>query len=225
MALVDVILCEKHISYGWEMWSTPINNHNECKRNPEQQYKQQESNVDVRKQREEFVEETKNKVSDNGKSNNNDEKIKDKEGKSSDFNMNKEWISTGSFFRTAKRKDISNNKIKTNNGVNMYQVLDDYDELLQMFHLKEENNSTVSTNIKIHQITSEKNDWEERYEVEAMIVQALQEHLKSLESDYKKIIKESDIKMQCLKKEKQDIHTKWHKSHKKWRWISCKLKI
>ena len=40
----------------------------------------------------------------------------------------------------------------------MYQVLDDFDELYQMMQLKEEiNQSEVSINIVIHEITNEKN--------------------------------------------------------------------
>ena len=37
-----------------------------------------------------------------------------------------------------------------------------------------------------------KNDWEERCEVEKMIVEALQKYLTSLEQDYHNIVKQSD---------------------------------
>ena len=38
MALVDLILCEKYMSYGWEMQSALMNKYNECESNPETQY-------------------------------------------------------------------------------------------------------------------------------------------------------------------------------------------
>ena len=54
-------------------------------------------------------------------------------------------------------------------------------------------------------ITKEIDDWEERYEVEAMTAETLQENLKSLEQDYKTIAKESDERMQRVKKEKHKL--------------------
>ena len=68
--------------------------------------------------------------------------------------------------------------------------------------------------IKIHQIASEKNDWEERYEVEEMTAETLKEYLILLEWDYQNIAKESDDKIQYLKKEKYDVYMRWYKSYK-----------
>ena len=108
---------------------------------------------------------------------------------------NDEWISSGKFFKKIKKKDNEKNNSKpvAKNGTNMCQVLDDYEELAQMMQLKEDNQDNVSSRIRLHQITSEKNDLEEKYEVEAMTVDALQECLTSLELDYQHIVKETGI--------------------------------
>ena len=66
----------------------------------------------------------------------------------------------------------------------MHQVLDDFDELLQMLQLQEDNHSKVLSNIKIYQLKSEKNYQEKRYEVQVMTAEILQEYLISLEQDY-----------------------------------------
>ena len=80
--------------------------------------------------------------------------------------------------------------------------------------MKEDNHANVSFRLKIHQIASEKNEWEERCEVEAMTVDMLQEHLTSLELDYQRIARETDDKIQCLQKEKHEVHKNWHKAKK-----------
>ena len=129
---------------------------------------------------------------------------------------NDEWISSGKFFKKVKKKDNEKNNSKpvAKNGANMHQVLDDYEELAQMMQLKEDNQDNVSSRIRLHQITSEKNDLEEKCEVEAMTVDALQEHLTSLELDYQHIVKETDEKIQCLKIEKHNVHKKLHSAMK-----------
>ena len=127
-----------------------------------------------------------------------------------------EWISSGKFFAKVRKKDNEKDNCKsvTKIDANRYRVLDDYDELLQMTQLKEDNHDNVSSRIRLHQITSEKNDWEERYEVEAMTVDTLQKYLKSLELDYQHTAKETDEKLQCLKREKHDIHKSWYSAKK-----------
>ena len=66
----------------------------------------------------------------------------------------------------------------------------------------------------MQKITMERDDWEDRYEVEAMTVEALQELLKSLEKDYQQIVQESDKKTQHMKNEKHEVHKRWHQSQK-----------
>ena len=83
-----------------------------------------------------------------------------------------------------------------------------------MMQMKEDNQTNVSSQLKIHQITSEKNEWQERYEVEAMTVDTLQKYLESLELDYQHIAKENDEKIQWLKKEKHEIHKSLHSAKK-----------
>ena len=49
--------------------------------------------------------------------------------------------------------------------------------------------SKVETKIEIHEIINEKDEWEEKCKIEAMIVETLQEYLISLEQDYHGIVK------------------------------------
>ena len=73
-----------------------------------------------------------------------------------------EWISSRKFFAKVRKKDNEKDNCKSVAKIdaNQYQVLDDYDELLQMTQLKEDNHDNVSSRIRLHQIASEKNDWE-----------------------------------------------------------------
>ena len=69
----------------------------------------------------------------------NDYKGRDKE----------EWISSGKFCtKVMKKKD--NGKPVTKKKENMHTVLEDYDELLEMIQLKEDNCADVSSCIKLH---------------------------------------------------------------------------
>ena len=73
--------------------------------------------------------------------------------------------------------------------------------------------NTLST-IAIKKITMERDDWEDRYEVEARTIEALQELLKSLDKDYQQIVQESDKKTQHMKNEKHEVHKRWYQSQK-----------
>ena len=68
--------------------------------------------------------------------------------------------------------------------------------------------------IAIQELTKEKDAIEERYDIEVMTVEALQEYLKSLEKDHQNIIQESEKQIQRLKKEKHELQVKWFKSQK-----------
>ena len=47
-----------------------------------------------------------------------------------------------------------------------------------------------------------------------MTVDTLQKYLKSLELDYQHTVKETDEKLQCLKREKHDVHKRWYSAKK-----------
>ena len=59
-------------------------------------------------------------------------------------------------------------------------------------------------------MTAKENDLVESYEVEMMIVDALQEYLKIVEQDYSKLVKEGDIKIQQLKEERDQLKLREH---------------
>ena len=63
-------------------------------------------------------------------------------------------------------------------------------------------------------ITAKENNLVESYEVEIMMVDALQEYLKLVEQDYSKLVKEGDIKLQQLKGEKHQLKLREHYQQK-----------
>ena len=85
-----------------------------------------------------------------------------------------EWISSGKFF--TKNNNSKDKGKQTQKDTNRYQVLDDFEEVYKMMQLQE---NKISSNIAIHELKKEKEELEERYDIEEMTTDALQAYLKS----------------------------------------------
>ena len=75
--------------------------------------------------------------------------------------------------------------------------------------------NTTSLRKTIQELTEDKQNIEEQCDIEVLTVQALQDYLASLETDYQHVIQGSDKDIQRLKKEKQELHEKCFKFHKR----------
>ena len=68
-----------------------------------------------------------------------------------------------------------------------------------------------STIVEIKAIVAERDDWHEKYDIEAMTVEIMQEQLKLLQKDYQNSTKESEKQTKRLRHENQQAHLRCSK--------------
>ena len=137
------------------------------------------------------------------------------------------WINKGRIFKKFQpSNDCKSSKgTNTNDNKSCHSILEKYEikecrnnnivvqSIVREVNLQEitqQNKVLIKENdllkLRISVIKSKEEAIIENYEVEKMIVEAIQEYLKSLEDDYNKVIQEGDIKIQTLKKENHKLY-------------------
>ena len=90
--------------------------------------------------------------------------------------------------------------------MNQYEILTDHIALSVANDILRQENQVLQE--IIHTMMAKENDLVESYEVEIMMVDTLQEYLKTVEQDYSKLVMEEDIKIQQLKEERYQLKLK-----------------